>query len=89
MPAVSPSSHHGGPGTSVDQRSNQTGPDSPAGGPFYTAGTAVCGIPLTEEERGARPGTRHGHLLNDIPPGLNYSFYTGRMGHPRPLFQER
>lgn len=32
---------------------------------------------------------KYGHLLNDIPPGLNYSFYTERMGHPNPLFAWR
>jgi DNA (cytosine-5)-methyltransferase 1 len=25
-------------------------------------------------------------LLNDIPPGLNYSFFTEEMGHPQPVF---
>ena len=27
--------------------------------------------------------------LAEIPPGLNYSFFTERMGHPRPLFAWR
>ena len=46
-------------------------------------------MPLTAAESAARVGTRYGHLLADIPPGLNYSFYTERMGHPRPLFAWR
>lgn len=32
---------------------------------------------------------KYGHLLKDIPPGLNYSFYTERMRHPNPLFAWR
>lgn len=34
-------------------------------------------------------GGKYGDLLNDIPPGQNYSFYTERMGHPRPQFAWR
>ncbi len=29
------------------------------------------------------------HLLKDIPPGLNYSFYTEKLGHPNPIFAWR
>lgn len=32
---------------------------------------------------------RFGHLLDGIPPGLNYSYYTEKMGHPQPLFAWR
>ena len=65
------------------------GPDSIDETPFYNAGTAVAGVKLTEEE--ARPGLggRFGYLLPDIPPGLNYSFYTEKMGHPKPVFAWR
>jgi DNA (cytosine-5)-methyltransferase 1 len=65
------------------------GPDSPAGTPFYLPRQAVRGIGLTQGEVDARLGTRYGHLLAYIPPGLNYSYYTARMGHPRPLFAWR
>lgn len=34
-------------------------------------------------------GGKYGHLLNDIPPGLNYLFYTEKMGHPNPMFAWR
>lgn len=30
--------------------------------------------------------SKHAHLLEDIPPGLNYSFYTEKLGHPDPVF---
>ena len=60
------------------------GPDSHDNHPYYTAQEAVAGIDASKCKVGL--GGRHGHLLNDIPPGLNYSFYTERMGHPNPLF---
>lgn len=34
-------------------------------------------------------GGKYGHLLVDIPPGLNYLFYTEKMGHPNPQFAWR
>jgi DNA (cytosine-5)-methyltransferase 1 len=63
------------------------GPDSPDGRQYYTAGKAVSGIDTSDCKTGI--GGRHGYLLNDIPPGLNYSFYTERMGHPKPIFAWR
>ncbi|HEY9649025.1 MAG TPA: DNA cytosine methyltransferase, partial [Coleofasciculaceae cyanobacterium] len=79
------------------------GPDSPNGEPFYTAGVAVEasatlsfktstslgveGVDKSDADEGLRG--RYGHLLTDIPPGLNYSFYTEKMGHPNPVFSWR
>ena len=63
------------------------GPDSPGGEPFYTAGEAVDGADISDADAGI--GGRYGHLLTDIPPGLNYSFYTKEMGHPSPVFSWR
>jgi DNA (cytosine-5)-methyltransferase 1 len=34
-------------------------------------------------------GGKYGHLLEEIPPGMNYLYYTERMGHPNPLFAWR
>lgn len=34
-------------------------------------------------------GGRFGHLLNEIPPGENYLFFTEKRGHPEPLFRWR
>lgn len=65
------------------------GPDSPNNQPFYTAGEAVAGIVIPETELGAGINGRYGHLLADIPPGLNYSFYTEKMGYPQPIFSWR
>lgn len=60
------------------------GPDSSDTHNYYTAGKAIEG--LSNENKSAGIGGRHGHLLEDIPPGLNYSFYTEKMGHPKPIF---
>ncbi|MBD1839334.1 DNA cytosine methyltransferase [Coleofasciculus sp. FACHB-64] len=63
------------------------GPDSPNQEPFYSAGEAVEGANKTDVDLGI--GGRYGHLLTNIPPGLNYSFYTEEMGHPNPVFSWR
>jgi DNA (cytosine-5)-methyltransferase 1 len=63
------------------------GPDSPGQEPFYSAQKAVAGVDIFDAEEGIRG--RYGHLLKDIPPGLNYSFYTAEMGHPSPVFSWR
>lgn len=63
------------------------GPDSHDLRAYYTAGDAVKGLPLSTYPK--VPGGRHGSLLKDIPPGLNYSFYTDKMRHPKPIFSWR
>lgn len=65
------------------------GPDSIDEQPFYNAETAIEGVELTVDEAAQGIGGRYGSLLNDIPPGLNYSFYTEEMGHPKPVFAWR
>ncbi len=55
--------------------------------PYYSAAQAVDGSETSDIEAGL--GGRFGHLLNDIPPGLNYSFYTKEMGYPNPIFSWR
>ena len=64
------------------------GPDSPASNNYIPAGVAVRGA-AAGEGPAAPVGGRYGHLLPSIPPGLNYSFHTARMGHPRPAFAWR
>lgn len=63
------------------------GPDSEDQRPHYTAGEAVTGV-VSDEPRKKING-RYGHLLDDIPAGLNYSFYTKKLGHPNPVFAWR
>lgn len=65
------------------------GPDSINKTPFYNAKTAVAGVVLSDEEKRIGIGGKLGNLLFDIPPGLNYSFYTEKLGHPKPIFAWR
>lgn len=65
------------------------GPDSIDQQLFYNAKNAIEGVELTKDEAMTGIGGRYGKLLNDIPPGLNYSFYTEKMGHPKPVFAWR
>jgi len=64
------------------------GPDSAASRPYYTAAQAVHGAE-PENSAGLTINGRWGHLIAGIPPGLNYSFYTEKMGHPNPVFAWR
>jgi DNA (cytosine-5)-methyltransferase 1 len=63
------------------------GPDSLNQQPYYSAEKAVKGADILNIEVGI--GGRFGHLLEFIPPGLNYSFYTKEMGYPQPIFSWR
>lgn len=65
------------------------GPDSLSDTPFYSSGEAVRGVRLSDTERNMKLGGRFGDLLDEIPPGLNYSFFTEKMGHPQPIFAWR
>jgi DNA (cytosine-5)-methyltransferase 1 len=62
------------------------GPDSRDKHQYYAPILAIEGV---EDEKPSILGGRYGHLLKDIPPGLNYSFYTEEMGHPTPHFSWR
>lgn len=64
------------------------GPDTNCKLGYYTAGDALRDFKKTKANN-LGLGGRYGHLLNDIPPGLNYSFYTEKMGHPQPVFAWR
>ena len=63
------------------------GPDSLDKQPYYAASIAVKNADISNIELGL--GGKFGHLLQDIPPGLNYSFYTKEMGYPNPIFSWR
>lgn len=65
------------------------GPDSIDNFPYYSASQAIESIYTQVDVLEYGIGGRYGHLLNDIPPGLNYSFYTEKMGHPNPVFAWR
>lgn len=42
---------------------------------------------ITEEELNQKPGSKHHYLLNEIPPGDNYLYFTEKRGHPNPIFK--
>ncbi len=63
------------------------GADSYSKREHIAANTAVAGA-KSAHIPGALNG-RYGHLLAEIPPGLNYSFFTENMGHPNPIFAWR
>lgn len=65
------------------------GPDSPDQRPAVSACRAITGSRPTKQEMEASVGGRFGHLLAEIPPGLNYSFFTEEMNHPKPIFAWR
>lgn len=65
------------------------GPDSPTQYQHFSAAEAISGADASEIADDFALGGRFGHLLKDIPPGLNYSFYTEKMGHPNPVFAWR
>jgi len=65
------------------------GPDSIEEQPFYNAEKALQGVFSNETDTENKLSGRYAHLLDAIPPGLNYSFYTEEMGHPTPVFAWR
>jgi len=65
------------------------GPDSNGKFKHISASEALKGLTLELNEIPQELGGRYGYLLKDIPPGLNYSFFTEKMGHPNPVFAWR
>lgn len=65
------------------------GPDSPNGERHVSAEQVLNKVVLSEIEAKYQLGGRYGHLLEQIPPGLNYSFFTEELGHPNPIFAWR
>ncbi len=65
------------------------GPDSPDGRKAISASEAIFGSEASDKEKDVSLGGRFGHLLAEIPPGLNYSFFTEEMKHPKPIFAWR
>ncbi|MDE0089513.1 MAG: DNA cytosine methyltransferase [Candidatus Poribacteria bacterium] len=63
------------------------GDDAVGNIPHYSAQDAIVDV----DTSGVRTGLsgEYGHLLNNVPPGLNYSFYTEKLGHPEPVFAWR
>lgn len=64
------------------------GPDSEGSFPHLSAEKALKNVKSFSDIKEGING-RFGHLLNEVPPGLNYSYFTERMGHPEPIFAWR
>lgn len=65
------------------------GPTSKSKIPYITARQALASLRLNKAEAQTGVNGKYGKLLNAIPPGLNYSFYTEKFGHPHPIFAWR
>lgn len=65
------------------------GPDSFQQFPHYSANEAISNVGKPYNDKLPSINGRFGHLLNEVPPGLNYSFFTEKMGHPNPIFAWR
>jgi len=64
------------------------GPDSPTGQQYVSAIQAITNLQPPNEPL-HQLGGKHGHLLAEVPPGRNYSYFTKEMGHPQPVFAWR
>lgn len=65
------------------------GPDSFEELQHYSAEQAILNVSKPDNEKLPSINGRFGHLLHEVPPGLNYSFFTEKMGHPDPIFAWR
>ena len=65
------------------------GPDSERETLLYSVRNAIADLQDASEKPSKGPGGLYGHLLPAIPPGLNYSYFTAEMGHPKPVFAWR
>ena len=64
------------------------GPASATDTPFVSAGEAIGDLEELTPPAGPYGG-KWGHLLDEIPPGQNYLYFTEEMGHPHPVFAWR
>lgn len=58
--------------------------------PWVTCGDVIGDIDFDlPEDKDMEAGSKHKHLLKQIPPGDNYLFFTEKRGHPNPVFKWR
>lgn len=65
------------------------GPDSESDRSIVSAGEVLEDVQPPDNPDKYNSNSKHAHLLENIPPGMNYSFYTERLGHPDPKFEWR
>lgn len=57
--------------------------------PWRTAGEVLADLDTDNDDTGHRAGGKHRDLLQLVPPGDNYLFFTAERGHPNPIFKWR
>jgi len=66
------------------------GPQSIKGQNYVTAGEALSNVGKNDVYNiPANGGGKYDHLIPEIPPGSNYSYFTAELGHPNPVFAWR
>jgi DNA (cytosine-5)-methyltransferase 1 len=65
------------------------GPESDGGPTLNTAGDALSGLTVDVSGDKYSMNSKYADLLPEVPPGLNYSFFTEKLGHPNPRFAWR
>lgn len=65
------------------------GPDSASGKPLLSVFQAIEDLQEPDEPFHDNLGGMYGHLLPDVPEGLNYAYFTAEMNHPSPVFAWR
>ena len=65
------------------------GPDSGKDEKLVSVLDAIGDLQLKSERYSKTLGGLYGHLLPDVPEGLNYAYFTAEMGHPEPVFAWR
>lgn len=65
------------------------GPDSNSDKGLISCGEVLSDTDIVKNKEDYKCTSKHAHLLDDIPNGMNYSFYTEKLGHPSPKFEWR
>ena len=65
------------------------GPDSDNDTDLVSVIDAISDLQSPDEDYHDTLGGLYGHLLPEVPEGLNYSYFTAEMGHPEPVFAWR
>ncbi len=65
------------------------GPDGDGSHPLVSVDDAIADLQDDGDPYQNTLGGLYGHLLPEVPEGLNYSYFTAEMGHPRPVFAWR